>query len=105
MQQLMERMNVKFETLPPEVQGWFYQMWGAPQPQSPTTTQQEVAIKNKEADAKVLQAHSKTLADHSAEPPQITPPQSIGGRIFHDDTTQKAATELMGLRGGNNNAS
>lgn len=112
--QLMERMNVKFETLPESAQAYFLQQWGAPADGSPTTTQQQTDIKAHEAqtkqqlaDAKVLETHSNIIAGHaqqteqpaqSEKPQAIPPPQSVNGMIFHDPTLHSVASDLHAMR-------
>jgi hypothetical protein len=111
MMQLLERMNVKFETLPESAQQWFLQQWGAPAQGDPTTTQQTVAIKAQEAhtkqqiaDTKLAEAHTKhltatsnILAQHEQQPPAA--PEAINGMIFHDSNVNAAAKGLEQMRG------
>lgn len=99
--QLMERMNVKFETLPQTAQDFFLQQWGAPTGGQPGTTQQSVDIKAREADLKAAEIASKVHAEHAQvdnQPNPIQPPKSVNGMLFHDDAIHSVANDLHNMR-------
>lgn len=105
--QIMERMNITFEKLPPQARDYFLQQWGAP-PGGETTPEQEVQIKAQEAatkqqlaDTKELETSSRILGEHSQEQPEagpITPPKSVNGMLFHDDALHSVASDLQNMR-------
>lgn len=95
--QLLQAMKIDFKELPEDAKQQVLQAIGI-MAQQPSPRDEEIEIKKTEAAAKVISATQQPE-------PSIVPPQSIGGKIFHDDVTQKAATELDGLRGGLTNAS
>jgi hypothetical protein len=59
---LMDILQIKFETLGPDVQSKIIETIFGVQPQMPTSTQQELAIKQQEADTKTAQAHTAAHA-------------------------------------------
>lgn len=96
--QLLTAMKIEFEELPEDAKKQILEAIGV-QVAEMSPRQQEIDIKKTEAAAKVIQA--------SAQPePALTPPQTIGGRVFRDEVTQGAANDMMGLlKGGLTNAS
>jgi hypothetical protein len=91
--QIIQAMKIEFEELPEDAKKQILESIGM-QINDLSPKQQEIDIKKAEAAAKVMTAAQEP--EPTAEP--ITPPKSLGGRIFRDETTQLAADDLDSLR-------